>query len=403
MSRATPVPVTRIDLMCKKLAADPWPTLSTLREQGPILWHEVHQRWLVTSDREARQVLLDYERFTVQGTVVEDLFGADAFISVDDRSRHNTLRDIWANAFRPQALKALRKNIATILDQLLDPVADKLRACEAVDLSDTLCRPLPTLVIALMMGVPEERLADVVRWSDAMAGGGPAYLDDAVREAAIRARDEAKTSLADFLKELIVLRRQQPTDDLIGAMVKADVAQSLSDDALVQNLRQLLFAGNETTARWLSHIFLTYGEQRDVQREISANRTLITAANEEVMRWQGVVGTLPRRVCGGPIEIAGVELTDGDHITCLTGCANRDPERFEAPDQFNIHRTPQPHLGFGIGLHNCLGAALARLEVEMAVNALLDRVHDFHIAAPYHYTAIPVRGPLPVTIALDNS
>lgn len=397
-----PVPSTRIDLMCEKLAADPWPALAALRDQGPILWHEVHQRWLVTSDREARQVLLDFERFTVQGTVVEDLFGADAFISMDDRSRHNALRDIWANAFRPQALKQLRQNITAILDQLLDPVAEKLNDGETVDLSDTLCRPLPTLVIALMMGVPEEQLADVVRWSDAMAGGGPAYLDDAVREAAIRAREEAKTSLADFLKALIVRRRQQPTDDLIGAMVKADIAQTLGDDALVQNLRQLLFAGNETTARWLGHVFLTYAEQHEVQRELFADRALVAAANEEVMRWQGVVGTLPRRVRGGSIEIAGVQLADGDHITCLTGCANRDPARFDAPDHFDIHRSPQPHLGFGIGLHNCLGAALARLEVEMAVNALLDRVTEFHIAAPYHYTAIPVRGPLPVTIALDT-
>lgn len=394
------VPTTTIDLMSDTLAADPWPTLKALREQGPVIWHELHKRWLITSDSDVREILLNFDRFTVEGTVVEDLFGSDAFISTDDRQRHNALRGIWANAFRPAALKNLKQSISDIIDELLAPVSERLRNGETVDLSDTVCRPLPTLVIAQMMGVPRDRLNDVVTWSDAMAGGGPAYLDEATREAAISQREAAKTALADYLCELIHQRRASPTEDLIGVMVKADIARELTDEQLVQNLRQLLFAGNETTARWLGHTFLTYAQHPAIQQQLRTDRSLIPSANEEVMRWQSVIGTLPRRVRGGPITIAGVELADGDHVTCVIGCANRDPSRFKNPDEFDIHRTPQPHTAFGLGLHNCLGAALARLEVELAINGVFDRIPVFRLAAPYTYTPVPVRGPLPVIITL---
>jgi len=403
MTISNAIPTTNIDLMSDALAMDPWPTLHALRVQGPVIWHETHKRWLLTGDRVIRKALLSTDRFTVEGTVVEDLFGADAFISMDDRHRHNKLREVWAEAFRFSALKILRPTIQQIVDDLLAPVTEKLNSGEAVDLTNSLCRSLPTLVIALMMGVPQEMLADVVRWSDAMAGGGGSYLDEAARVAAVCAREEAKVGLADYLCQLIRLRRQNAGDDLISIMVKSDAAKELADAQLVQNLRQLLFAGNETTARWLGHIFLTYAQNPDVLRELAQDRKLIPAANEEVMRWQGVVGTLPRRLRGGPIEIGGVRLADGDHITCIVGTANRDPDSFENPDVFNIHRKPKPNLGFGVGLHNCLGAVLARTEVELAVNALLDRVSHFVVAGPYRYTPLPVRGPLPVTIALAKA
>lgn len=403
MTSSHTVPITNIDLMSPELAADPWPALQALREQGPVIWHETHKRWLLTGDRVIRKVLLDFDRFTVEGTVVEDLFGADAFISMDDRNRHNQLREIWADAFRPAALKAFRPTVAKIVDDLLDPVAEKLNDGEAVDLTDGVCRSLPTLVIALMMGVPQEMLADVVRWSDAMAGGGANYLSDAARSAAIRTREEAKTGLADHLCQLIHRRRENPGDDLISIMVKSNAAKTLADAQLVQNLRQLLFAGNETSGRWLGHLFLTYAQNADVQRELAKDRKMIVAANEEVMRWQGVIGTLPRRLRGGPIDIGGIQLADGDHVTCLIGTANRDPASFENPDAFDINRKPQPNLGFGVGLHNCLGAVLARMEAELAVNALLDRVPRFIVTAPHRYTSLPVRGPLPVTIALAKT
>ncbi|MFV8817900.1 cytochrome P450 [Haliea sp. E17] len=396
-------PTTNIDLMSADLAADPWPQLHALRELGPLVWHEQHRRWLVTTDAAVRQVALDYTHFTVEGTVVEDLFGSDAFIAMDDRARHNALREVWADAFRPLALRDLREELGSLLGELMAPLLARLRDGETVDLSAALCRPLPTMVIARMMGVPRESLADVVRWSDAMAGGSTSFLDEAARQAAVDAREAAKASLAELLLQLMRERREHPAGDLISLMMHADIARELSEEQIVPNVRQLLFAGNETTAKWLDHIFLTYAQRPAVRREISADRALVVPANEEIMRWQGVVGTLPRRVRGAAVTIGGVTMAEGDDVTCLLAAANRDPARYARPDELDIHRERQPNLGFGAGLHNCLGAALARLEAELAVNALLDAVPDYSAEADYSYSSLPLRGPTPVTITAINS
>lgn len=392
-------PTTRTDIASAQLAADPWPALRDLREQGPVVWHETFGRWIVTSDRAVRKVLSDFNRFTVEGTVVEDLFGADAFISMDDRRRHDQLRNVWVEAFRKQGLDRLRPVLEDIVAELADPVAERLRAGEAVDVGQAICRPLPTMVIALMMGVPEGAIPDVVRWSDAMASGSGTYLSEANAAAVRQAREDAKTGLADFLGELLISARSASSDNLVGKLAASEPGRALPDACLVQNLRQLLFAGNETTAKWLANLFVAYAEHPGVRRELIEDRALIPAANDEVMRWQTVVGTVVRKVRGGAIELAGNELADGDGITCLLGGANRDPTRYDDPDRFDIHRPAQPNLGFGVGFHNCLGSVLAKVEAEIAVNAALDRFPDFHAAAPYVYSSLSLRGPLPVIIA----
>jgi cytochrome P450 len=398
MSRAATiaVPTTRFDVAGEATSADPWALLADLRGRGPVLWHETLERWIVTREREVRTVLADYTRFTLEGTSSQELFGREAFISIDDKPRHDALRGVWAEPFRLPALERLRPTVRRIAETLVAPVAERVVAGEAVDLVETFCRPLPTLVIALMMGVPQEMTAQVVAWSDQMAAGGPSYRDDAaMRQATLR----AKTGLADYLGELIRERRRKPGEDLISKLAASDVARDLSDEALVQNARQLLFAGNETTAKWLAHIFLVYGRDPAVQDAIRADRALTRAANDEVMRWQGVTGTVARRVTGGPVELAGVTLRPGDLVTCLLMAANRDPARYDDPESFDIHRRPEPNLGFGVGMHNCLGINLAKLEAEVAVDALLDHLPPYRIAAPPAYSTLTLRGPYPVTIA----
>jgi cytochrome P450 len=390
-------PTTRFDVMAEETTADPWPLLATLRAQGPVLWHETLKRWFVTRDREVRAVLADYSRYTLNGTSSQELFGPDAFISIDERKAHDALRGVWANAFRAPTLERLRPTIQGMAEALVAPVAERVRAGETVDLVANLCRPLPTLVIALMMGVPEEMTPQVVAWSDEMAAGGPGYDTDPAIQIA---KDRAKAGLAGYLGELIRARRDAPRDDLISLLAASEAGRAVSDDALIQNTRQLLFAGNETTARWLGHAFIVYGENPEVQAELRADRSLIRAANDEIMRWQGVTGTITRRVTGGPTELAGVALKDGDTVTCLPMAANRDPARFPEPDRFDIHRPPEPNLGFGIGLHHCLGINLAKLEAEIAVNAVLDALPPFVVAGPSTYSSLPIRGPQPVMVAM---
>ncbi len=395
---------TNVDIMSEAVAGDPWPLLRQIRELGPVVWHDDYGRWLVTTDSETRSVLSNFQRFTVQGTVVETLFGKDAFISLDDRTRHNELRAVWTKAFRHASLQMLRPAIESIVDRLMDTVAARLRNGEVVDIGAAFCRPLPTAVIALMMGVPESMLPDVVRWSDAMASGGPSYLSESnERDLIQQTCDAAKVALASYLLSLIQQRRQRPTDDLISELVHSAVGQTLPDDHLMQNVRQLLFAGNETSAKWLSQIFLTYGERPELQTRLRADPELIFGANDEVMRLDPPVGTLVRRVCGGPITVAGVDMADGDDVTCLIGSANRDPARYLHPDAFLIGRAATPNIGFGFGFHVCLGLPLAKLEADIALRRFLANIPPYVVAGPYSYTSLPMRGPQPVTIALEGS
>ncbi len=397
----TETPATRLDLASDAMAENPWPQLHQLREQGPVVWHETLNRWLITTDHDTRKMLIDFGRFTVEGTSVEDLFGSDAFISMDDRKRHDQLRNVWADAFRARGLAALQPQVQAIVARLMALVVERLRDGETADLSAGVCRPLPTMVIALLMGIPEEAIPDIVRWSDAMAAP-VTYLAEAQAIAVRSTREAAKSGLAAYLQSLITARRKQAGDDLVSTLVHSEPGRQLSDPQMVQNLRQLLFAGNETTAKFLAQIFVVYGERPEIRRVLAADRSLITAANDEVMRWQPTVGTVVRRVRGGPIEVGGVVLAEGDDITCLIGSANRDPTRYADPDTYDLHRPPQPNLGFGVGFHNCLGSMLAKMEAELAIGALLDAVPEFTVAAPYRYSSLSLRGPLPVMVARDH-
>lgn len=396
--RHKPVPTTNLDLMDPVLVHDPWPAMRALRELGPVLWHESLSRWLVTSERATRTVLTQYTRFTVQDTIVSELFGRDAFIAVDDRAQHDALRNVWSDAFRPRGLAALRPWVENMVGDLWAPLAGRLQAGERVDLVAGYCRTIPTLVIAQLMGVPEDALPDIVRWSDALAASTDTYARPEAQLRARALRQEAQAALAQFILVLIGERRKCPGEDLISALIQSPPGRALPDELLMQNIRQLLFAGNETTAKWLAQIFVVYGEQPDVRRRLCKDPGLIRNANEEVLRWQAVVGTVVRRVTGGPIQLEGIELADGDGITCVLAAANRDPARHKEPDRFEMQRELHSQLGFGVGLHHCLGAMLARMEAEIAVKTLLATTPDYEIAAPYTYGSLSMRGPLPVVI-----
>lgn len=391
-------PVTAVDIMGESLAADPWPTLHALRARGPVLWHETYRRWLVTTHEHVHAALDDYEHFTVEDTSMVALFGRQAFISMDARAPHDELRNVWAAAFRKTTLDSLRHDIGRIVTRLIGPIAQRLQDGETVALIPALCRPLPGLVIAHMMGVPEDMLAQLALWTDAMSAGGPAYHSGSAAETVLRAREEAKAGFADYLAALLAERRARPGEDLISMLAASKAAATRGPAELIPNIRQLLFAGNETTAKWLANLFVSYAEHPAIWQALRGDRALIRAANEEVLRWQGVTGSLVRRVRGRDVRLGGIALTEGDEVTLLLAAANRDPARYDHPDVFDIDRTPKANLGFGYGLHHCLGLNLARLEVEIAVNAALDHLPDFCIAAPYGYSTLPVRGPLPVTI-----
>ena len=391
------VPTLDIDLYAPEILPDPWPTLARIREAGPLVWNE-QGYWMTANDKVCRQILGQPDVFGQEG-VIASLFGEEAFISIDERATHNALRNVWVSAFGTNGVEKLVPVVRKTISTMLDAVEAELDAEGKADLVPHLLRPLPAFVIAHMMGVAKDLIPTVIEWADLMANAtASGFPIDYANDPNWLASERAKEELAAFLIEQIGYRRTNPGDDLISAMVQSEVARELSEQAMMVNIRQLLFAGNETTSNWLGHIAMTLADYPAVREALREDRTLLPAALEEIMRWQGVTQALPRGVCEAGAQVAGIDLEPGAEVILLIGAAGRDPARWDDPDTFDIFRDPKPHLAFGFGLHSCLGAILARMEALEAAMALLDRLPNFRIAAPVSYGNFSLRGPTSLVI-----
>ncbi len=386
------VPTININLYGPEMATDPWPTVKRIRELGPIVYNERGQ-WITARDRICRQIMSHPEQAGMKG-VMSSVFGEEAFIAIDEKEMHNALRNVWVAAFGKNGVEKLIPVTRAITDERLDQVLARLDADGSVDMQPLFCRPIPAQVISHMMGVDDAMIPTVIGWADDMASatksGHPIDYDN---DPYWLKSEQSKADLGAFLLEQIAYRRTNPGSDLISVMVQSDIAQQIPDQQMMVNLRQLLFAGNETTSNWLGHIVTILGTRPDLRAEMDADRSLIPGALEEMLRWFGITQAVPRTVCDEGATIAGVEIPAGAHVMCMIGGAGRDPERYDNPDVFDIRRQGKPHLAFGFGLHSCLGAILARMEAAEVANALLDRMPDFRFAAPVTYDSFILRGP----------
>jgi len=398
LSAAAEVPHLNIDLYAAEHLADPWDLLEQIRAAGPLVWNE-QGFWMTAQDKLCRQILAQPDLLGQEG-LIKSLFGEDAFISIDERSLHNGLRNVWVATFGHNGVENLVPFVRQVITGMLDDVAAELDRVGEADLMGRLCRPLPAHVIAGMMGVEPDMIPQVIAWSDLMAdataGGFPI---DYANDPHWLASEGAKRDLADYIRALIMERRKAPGDDLVSAMVNSDMAARISDEAMMVNIRQLLFAGNETTSKWLGHIVMAFGQRPELRVELRREPSLLPAALEEIMRWQGVTQVLPRGVGAEGAEIAGIRLAPGAEVILLLGGAGRDPDRWERPDQLDIRRDAKPHLGFGFGLHSCLGATLARMEAREVAAALLERLPDYCIVRPVAFGNFSLRGPTSVMVA----
>lgn len=391
-----------IDLFGAEAIKNPWPYVKKVQAAGPVVPNERVGTWMVTEDQIIRKILANSDRFKIEGSIAEEVFGAEAFITMDDKARHNALRGVWSVAFQRSSVEALRNVIAIIADEMIDKMEQRLRDGETVDAMGMLCRDLPAYVIAHMLGVPSEDRPRIVEWSDLLGEGvsGPPNFSRETDPAWLAA-ERAKVELAEYIIDQINYRRRHPGEDLISQIVHSDVGRSLSDEAIMANARQLLFAGNETTAKWLGHSLVVLSQHSGARRELTQQPTLMANALEEIMRWEPVVLIIPRLVSGGDAEIAGTVIPDGAEISLMTAAANRDPARYDRPDEFDIHREYKANLGFGYGLHSCLGVTLARLETAVTVARVLERIPSFALAGDVDYSAFQLRGPINVPIALN--
>ncbi len=359
----------------------PAPELKDLQRTRPVARFRLpdgRTGWLVTRYDDVRQVLVDprFSRARAFGPDVPDTglgqAAADSILGMDP-PEHTRLRRLVAGAFTARRVEALRPRVAKLVDDLIDRLRTRP---QPADLVENFSLPLPVQVICELLGVPEEDRHVFHDWSDTLLG-------DTSRDPAEIAA--AFGQLAEYFGRLIAVKRAQPADDLMTALIAARDAQDrLSEEELVRLGITLLIAGHETTANQINMFLLTLHEHPEQVAHLRAHPEAIPQAVEELMRFAqlGAVGAGLPRVTTAEVELGGVRLPAGAAVIPVLTAANRDPALIDDPDRLDVARTHTTHLGFGAGVHHCLGAQLARMELQEALRGLLTRLPRMEIAAP---------------------
>lgn len=370
------------------MVADPYPVFTAMRAAGQPIWHDDLDMWLAVRHADAEAVL----RHRRAGRVFRDrepLADFAAFnrlhrdsILDSEPPQHTRLRRLVQSAFARGHVERLREPIQRTADALLDAVADRGEC----DLLADFAGPLPVAVIAELLGVPESDRHLLRPWSNAMVKMYEYERPPALESAARVACDEFDA----YLRWLAGQRRADPRDDLVSGLV---AAQGLSEDELVANCILLLNAGHEASVNTLGNGLLgLFHHPAEFARLRADLDGLVPTAVEEMIRYDAPL-QLFERTAYEDIEIGGITVRSGQRIAALLGSANRDPLVFADPDRLDVGRDPNPHLGFGGGIHFCLGAPLARLELSVSLPTLLRRLPAMELTEePAYHPNFVIRG-----------
>lgn len=371
---------------------NPYPLFAELRANNPIHFSNTIGGWVLTRYREVDLVLRDHENYSSKGRVTHLLnqlsSEAQAKIKLlhahfaiglahSDAPEHRRIRSLLAQSFTPKIIDSLRPEITTQAQSLVAKLEGD------VDLIAELLTPLPALIVGKLLGSKPTDLPNLIRWAHAVNGlyerGGKISEEKALHaEAMLR-------EMRDFVLELVSERRAlKQADKLESADVLSNLVlqeeESLTDQELLSTVVTLFVAGHETTTHLLGNGILALLLRQHVLNEARKDETKIPLIVEEMARFDGSV---PRswRLAKSDLELSGVQIKKGDLVLPILAAANRDPEVFEDPDKFDLHRENKRHLAYGKGVHVCLGAPLARLEAQELLKALFQRFSHIELNA----------------------
>lgn len=378
----------RDDLLDPEFNHDPYPFFARLRDEDPVHYSDAHRGWLLTRYDDAAAALVDprlssdrvrplLEKLPPEqrrgiGPVME-LFAE--WMVVTDPPAHTRLRKLATGAFHPRKFVAMEDRIRALVDDYLD----EFIASGEQDLVAGLAFPLPATVISELVGAPAADAERFKAWSQDLAlvafgAGGEVRADRHSR---------AEASIAEMLQyfgELIERERAEPDGtSLIADLVAGEDGERLSDEEMKGMCALFLFAGHETTTTTITSTVKLLIENPDQMALLREDPKFSGRAVEEVLRVEGAIKVLHRWVTED-LEIRGRRIAAGERVLILLAAANRDPEKFVEPDRFLITRSPNPHLGFGKGIHACIGAMLARIEMRIAVAAIVERLPAIRFA-----------------------
>lgn len=375
---------------------DPYPAYRALRDEDSLHWSPESNVFCVTRFDEAEAVfkqpdlfsskigfnllvrnswetigirdVLEMARFVYRARMNPFVLrNAPSTIISSDPPDHSPIRLTVNRGFTPRRIADWEERVREISEECVHGAEDE----DCFDVVEMLAAPLPMRIIAEMLGVDGDRIADFRRWStgaiDAISGSGrsnsPAY--------ALQMGGE----LFQYMRSVIDARRKEPTDDLISVLIDPNQGLAMTTQDVIFFAITILVAGNETTMNTVGNAVELLMRRRDVLEEVAEDPSLIPKLVEEIIRMESPFRWMPRTATRDT-EIRGTKVPEGSDLLIMIGAANRDERRFENPDQFDLHRNTAGHLGFGFGIHFCLGASLARLETRVVLETLVPLLRD---------------------------
>ncbi|OBK59429.1 cytochrome [Mycobacterium gordonae] len=359
------------------ITANPYPTFARLRDEAPLYYNERYNFWAISRHADVEKALSDWETFSNSRSDILELIQSKfpmppGVMMFEDPPTHTMLRGVMSRVFTPRRMAAIEDQIRAYCVRCLDPLVGS----DGFDIIAELASMMPMRVIGMLLGIPEDDQIGVRDANDAnlrTKPGTPMKVAD-------------PDSIADgrIYADYVDWRAKNPSDDLMTALLNVEfedesgVTRKLTRKEVLHYTQVVAGAGNETTGRLIGWLAKVLAEHPDQRREVAQDRSLLTRAVDETLRFEPT-GPHVARYTIRDFEAYGTTVQAGSAVLLLFGSANRDPLRYKDPDTFNLHRDNISHLTFGKGVHYCLGANLARLEGRVALDELLNRWPEWDV------------------------